>query len=622
MCGRIAQKTQRGITVNRTEHINPKLLFTYLAISVALLVITVFGLRPGTGVAGDVPQSGDSSTVVLAGKTDPYYSLAKKIADEEHTVIVSELDELDTHNPTYVIAVYAPENLTERWLYTLGSHFQKTNTYPALGIITGQSPEKAEQLWERRLSVKAEKSYMASDVERNMGVDQPILVDVSKENQPNSYALNKQALVAALEVADYFHWVRHVSHTRWHWNSEQGDVTDNDVLAAKDVPDLKPAVIYVPSCGSMQLSKPDSIAMAFIEKGAAAYIGNLYSPMSGAYDMRHASYLPARNTWPDFPIGVVAQIQNRMMTRAVYNTPQFFMVGDPRISFLGAAPYTINSDIVTDKRRIEGASDIVGIVPLKIEGGASYAFLSIKGLGASSELDCFYNNDIQTLNLGQDKYVLFVHNGGTFQIELDKNASMLWTLGDAIKDSFDQSWIVIGVVYGELSIGMLALFLAILLFKIWRRNKTITEYLTIFGLGVMLAAVQVAYLFAQMDYYSVSAYVVDYSLPQILLGFIGVFSSTAGGLMLMKDAKSLSVRILGVLVAVLPQLLFTGLYFGVVTFTNLIYKFANPVSIFLWNYATVGMPAIVLLVEIVIVLLSFNFFVTKRDSIQKKMKSF
>ena len=182
-------------------------------------------------------------------------------------------------------------------------------------------------------------------------------------------------------------------------------------------------------------------------------------------------------------------------------------------------------------------------------------------------------------------------------------------MNNILTDAFDHTWVVIGVVYSPLSLVFLLYFASILWFQTLRRKKPIKNYRIIFLTGALLAALQLLHLFAQINDYSVSANITVYTIPEILFGFIGIFSTTAGGLILMKDAGKRIVKIVGLLFSVLPQLLLAGFYFGVITYTNLIFMTSNPVPIFLWNYSGFWMPTIVLLFETSLILAVYHFVI-------------
>lgn len=71
-------------------------------------------------------------------------------------------------------------------------------------------------------------------------------------------------------------------------------------ITPEDVPQLDRAVIGTGSCQTVRPGNPDSIARCFVDQGAAAYSGFVYSPNEG-YLIGEFDGLPFRYTWPDFP---------------------------------------------------------------------------------------------------------------------------------------------------------------------------------------------------------------------------------------------------------------------------------------------------------------------------------
>jgi len=543
-----------------------------------------------------------AETVVVCAPEDPYYELALKITRAEHLELAHNFSNALKFNPRFILLVAAPGNLTEARLLNMGSIFKSTGYYPALGMITGSTIEKAEQLWAWRGLAREGNNYLGTDVEKGQLQFVPAIFDFSGE-EVRQMELNKENLISTLEQADYFYWARHVAADKWHWNTESEDFGESDKLYAADLPALKPAVIHSPSCGSFQPWRSDTISLGFVESGAAAYLGHVHSPMSSGGMMRHGLSVPGVYTWEGFPVGIAAQVQNRMTARFAFNTPLYFMLGDPRVYLSEGQPYQITSDSIRDDgiRVIEGESAVSGILPVRIEDGARYRFLTVGGASASEE-DWFYNNDVQTLDLGGDKYILFHHLGGTFQIALSPEPPFGWVVGDALVDAFDHTWVVIGVVYDLISLVFLAVFAVIVYLKTLRQKKPLASYRAAFLAGGILAVVQVAYALARHNAYSVSANMIQRGIMDYLLGAAGVFSTTAGGLMVMKDTRRRAGKAVGLVLAVLPQVFLSGFYFVVITTTNLVFRFQNPVPIALWNYTGFWMPFIVLLGEAAVIL--------------------
>jgi hypothetical protein len=523
--------------------------------------------------------------VVLSKQSDPYHPLAQRIAHTEKNQITENMTQALELNPRFILLVASPENLTEERLVSIGRMFKRLDTYPALGIITGSTMEKAEQLWMRSALERNSRYYLGSDIEKAHLITKPAIFSIN-ENSETGIALNKNKLTAVLTQADYFYWARHVTADKWFWNTESEDYGEDDKLYASDLPDLNSVVIYTPSCGSFQPWVENSIALGFVDKGAACYIGHVHSPYSNNFLMRHQFTVPGVYTWEEFPLGIMAQVQNRMTARTAHKTPLFFMLGDPRIFLSESMPYQISLDAVSEngKREIVGVSNNEGVLAIKIENGAEYKYLKIVGNAAASDNDLFYNNNLQMLNLGADKYILSHHQGGEFHIKLSHKAPFMWILTDAAIDALDYSWVAIGVIYSPLALVLSVILIAILLVRIFRQKRNLKRYREVFLVGLLFVAVQLTYLLVRKDVYSVSANIVIYPVSRIILGCVGIFASTTGGLILIKDAKKKLVSVLGMLLAVLPQFLLTGFYFANITITNIMLRAKNPTPLWLWNY--------------------------------------
>ncbi len=582
--------------------------------------LSAWAWRNSLNSSKDTPRETIEETVVVSDPADSYHELAQTISQSENLVMVPDFTQALKFNPKFILFVAAPENLTEERLVNIGNTFKSRDDYPALGFITGSTMELAEQLWLRRERAQEGRNYLGTDVEEGQRISEPLIFNLG-EDSGQEIELNKENLIDTLQNADYFYWARHVAANKWHWNTESPDFGENDKLYAEDLPALKPAVIHSPACGSFQPWRDDSIALGFVDHGAAVYIGHLHSPIAGGTFMRQGLLVPGVYTWEGFPIGVMTQIQNKMTTRAVFNTPQYFMLGDPRVYLSKEMPYRIISDTLTEdgSRVILGESEKQGVLPVILEDGAGYEYLKIKGMASAAESDLFYNNNLQTLDLGMDKYILFFHQGGEFRIELSPKAPFLWSLNNLLTDAFDHTWVVIGVVYSPISLFFLALFILILFFKILRPKKTLKELTPIFLAGFLLAALQILHLSAQIDDYSVSSNLVQYTIPEVLLGFVGIFSTTVGGLLMMKEARKALGWISGLVFSVLPQFLLSGFYFGAITYIDLNFRIGNPVPLSLWNYSSFWMPFIVLLFETCVILIVYRYVIVGRKPAGKRL---
>jgi hypothetical protein len=579
-----------------------KILFLIMLPVFYLVIFSLSMSLSKNGLRGDSLNSRmdvGKETLIVSNQSDPYYGLAQKIAYEENLEVVENLTEALGFNPKYILLVASPENFTEERLLSIGSSYKRMDYYPALGIISGSSLENAEQLWRNGKSVHSGENYFGGDVEKGQLIEEPAIYNID-EGYNGKIELNKDNLSAILLQTEYFYWSRHVSEDKWFWNTESKDYGKDDQYFAEDIPKLNSIVIYTPSCGSFQPWTDDSISLGFVDKGAAAYVGHVRSPISNSFFIRHRLAVPGIYSWDEFPLGIAAQIQNKETANMVYNTPLFFMLGDPRIYLLEDKPYQINSDRVNNigRRVITGESNERGILAIKIEGGAAYEYLKTSTTSVSDN-DPFYNNDLQMLNLGADKYILYFHTGGDFRIELFTDTPIIWKLTDPIVDVFDYSWIAIGVVQSPFSLILLVIFTAVVIYKIIRKKTPIRNYRVLFLAGLLYALVRLIYLLTRIGSYTVSASIVEMTIFEIILGFVGVFSSTASGLVMMRTSKKTIGKVIGMILALLPQLLLTGFYFANITLTNIIMR-NNTANLWLWNYKAFWMPLGVLLFEALI----------------------
>ena len=542
------------------------------------------------------------TTVVVAQKADPYYALAEKIAQVEGLELFEEFSGVLELRPKHVILVAAPENLTAEWLLGIGRVYKEEGYYPAVGIISGSTPEKAEQLWARRDLAKANVSYIGGDVEILQHIYEPTIFDISGDAN-RKLPLNRANLVDALRQADYFYYARHTGPRDWSWNEQYGQWTEDDQLRAEHIPELKPIVIYSPTCRPFRPWVEGSIALAFVDKGAAAFLGYLDTPHSEV-TMRHGLAVPGVTSWREFSLGIVAQVQNRMATKYVFDSPQIFMLGDPRIHLSEEQPYRVNADVLLEdgRRAISGESDVNGILSVKIDGGAKYSFLSIRGLTSVSEGDLFYNHKLHTLDLGVDKYILFPHDGGRFDITLAERSPWGWRWRDALWDAFDYAWVVMWLsTYADSNpqtlLVALAVFAGILLYKVVRHKKPLASYSKIFLFALAFALLRLAYYLSRMDAYSVSPNLADYPAWRVGLGSAGVFACVAGGLMIMKYSRRIWVKALGLLLAVSREFWMAGFYLVFITALNTIRPITDNTLLWQLSYDTLWLSLIVLVFE-------------------------
>ena len=252
-----------------------------------------------------------------------------------------------------------------------------------------------------------------------------------------------------------------------------------------------------------------------------------------------------------------------------------------------------------------------------IEGGASYGFMRVKGVTSASDKDPFYNSKLQMLDLGADKYALFLHDGGPFRLELAARAPLGWGL-DALVDALDYSWaamwldtrVVNTTFWAWLSVALGA---AILLWQVWRRKRPLGNYRRIFLAALVFALARLAYFLLRRDAYTVSADLISPTTLQVALGTVGLFAGVSGGLILMKEANKPIGKALGLILALLPQFVLTGFYLGWITLMNLVGQVVVRMTMpWLWKYYILWLPSVALFLELLLLLLLYRPIIGER----------
>ena len=265
-----------------------------------------------------------------------------------------------------------------------------------------------------------------------MGI--PIGLVVDAPTGKSEHPLTKESFVESLSRVDYMTFAGHGGATYL-------GLPDYVRVEAADLPDLAPVVVATASCNTLRPWARGSLALAFVDNGAAAYAGFVYSPISG-YLLGQYRDLAYRHTWPGFTVGEVIRIQNRGTLRSFASFPYFFLLGDPRLHLRGEAPYRLTSDEISAGVRVL-RYDVVpaGVVPVLVSDGAAYEFVEIPGVDSVGEGDPFYNGRIQTGERGDDKLLLIVHEGGPLTIRLGRSPPWHRAVIRPVTDALDHTFV-------------------------------------------------------------------------------------------------------------------------------------------------------------------------------------
>jgi hypothetical protein len=524
------------------------------------LVASLFFAAGSSLATAQDPALVPRKTVVMASHDDPYFPLAEEIARTENLEIVSSFDGAWKQHPEFLLWVVAPANLSDQVFVDLGLAIREQHASVSIGIISGSTLENARLLWQRGAQVRGQRCFAVNGEYPAARVFQGRIRTFAPD-QASPLAMD--ALRAALQRADYLTFTGHGGG--WYLSLAPGNA-----MTARDIPALPPVVVGTASCQTFRPWDQNSIALAFADRGAAAYAGFVYSPNEG-FLIGEFEGLPFRYTWPEYPIGHVMQVQTKGTLRGFAAFPYYHLLGDPRIALQQGPPYRLVGDRETGGGRVLSyAGAPAGIVPVRIPEGAQYRFVEIPGIASAGDNDVFYESRLQAANIGDAKYLLFKHGGGGFTVRLSRHVPLHWTVLDPLRDTLDGVLIGLSQNAGDfLSVVMGALiWIAIgvrVLTKRGRRDRgdVVRVLATAFVIGLGFAAIHGAYGRARVDDVTVNEKPVAFG-P---LAAVGTALVVAGAAWLYLRTRTWLGQAFAILVAILPALIaaaFTAAAVGMV----------------------------------------------------------
>lgn len=480
----------------------------FLPLAVAPVPAPVSALAPETDLA-----------LILADPADPYYVLAQEMADLEDLSIAHSLGEALAAEPAFLLWVVSPGRLSDRAMIDFGLAMRDRPSAVATGIISGATLDDARALWQRAAVVRAERVYAVNAANPSGNIEAGITGGQGSviERLP----LTKTNLVQSLQQADYLTFTGHGS-------SAYLRLDDESTLRAADLPALPPLVVATGSCNTFRPWERDSIALAFVRQGAAAYAGFAYSPNEG-YLMGEFDGLPFRYTWPGFPVGYVVQALNRGTLQGFASLPYYHLLGDPRLAFQAEAPYRLAGSQAGAGSLIQHYVDAPpGMIPVRVPGGARYASVEVPGVGLAWRGEPFYNARLQMVDVGDDKFVLLEHEGGDFTLHLRTRPPWLRAAADVVLDALDGTLLFFQDNGGSLLMLMAgALALAVIVVLLLRHKASPRLLLPAGLIGLVLATMHGLYALARLGHVSVTSKGVDFGLlapaSTFLLGACGAF---------------------------------------------------------------------------------------------------
>jgi hypothetical protein len=503
------------------------------------LLILLIALISAGPVQGSDALAGGPAAAILADPGDPYYALAEEIARQEGLPIWPTLDEALQTDPAFLLWVVSPAYLSDQAMVEYGERMRGRPSSVSMGIISGTTLEDARSLWLRAAEARGEQVFAANAANPSAHI-QPAITAYSPEGT-RVEPLTKANLVRSLREADYLTFTGHGSGRVLRLDAET-------TLGSADLPALPPVVVASGNCNSFRLWEEDSLPLAFARQGAAAFAGYVYSPIEG-YLLGQYSGLPFRYTWPDFPVGHALQVLNRGASQGFAALPYLHLLGDPRLALQAAPPYRLIGDQTAGSvRTLTYSGAPAGVIPVHIPGGARYPFVEIPGVSAAWQGDPFYNARLQMVDIGEDKYILFLHQGGDLELRLRLRPPWGWAAGDLLLDALDNALLFMPQTGGSWLILALAGLAAIPIGWILARRRQIRVVIPALLTGASLAAVHALYVLARLERVTLISKPVQFS-PVALAG---TFLWAALGTALYLSARGRLARACALLVAVLP----------------------------------------------------------------------
>jgi hypothetical protein len=498
-----------------------KLIFIILFVVVALINNNV------TAYAGS--QTG-LDTVILASTDDRYYSLAEEIAATEGIEIFQTLEDAAKAKPVFLLWVIAPENLTENVLMDFSKTLKNLYATISVGIISGKDIVGARRVWTGAKPISNSNFVIVNGTKKNK-ID-PEIVD-NTGTQP----LTKENLLDAIKRAGIIQISMEGAAGSWFDNSLHITVKDSDL------PELDACMIQNYGCSTFRPWTDKSIALACLSKGAIAYCGFVYSSVTGT---RFGDYtkINSLHSWVKFPLGHLVQIQNHAALQSYADIPHYFMLGDPRIYCSSKIPYEVSRDEVVDATRKITLSGLPsGLIPIYIQDGAKFDYVSVSGRSSSSMDSKYFNQYMQMIDINNDKYLIIDNKSNTVTIELQKEVPGLWSLTSNTINFWDS--LIMANQGSSLSLLLASPFLVLLLKGIVRKRYLKRDLIAGAVLAGAIALITLGYVLIRKENIAVSNIPVSINWSFIL----SIFIFTGYGELLYLKAKKLKGKIIAVLTA-------------------------------------------------------------------------
>lgn len=560
-----------------------------LFLAICLISFTESSIQPAS--AADEMPGCDFS--VFADPADPYIVLAEEIAAAEGVQAVNSIHYAMACEPETILWVSSPAFLSEQKIIEAGKYFGGLDQSPMIGIITGSTLDQARELWTRSSQPQtADQLYAANAYAPAAHIYEARLQQMGASGFDQE-ALTIPALQNALSSARYLTFTGHGG------NAFLG-LDDETTFITTDVPEMNGAVVATGSCSTIQPWRENNIALRFVDQGASAYVGFVFSPNEG-YLQGEFSSLPFRYTWPDFPVGEAVLLQAHGAIQGYAGFLYMYMLGDPRQSLQAENAFSPVEDTYAKSVRIIRYENLpAGMIPIRVKSGAAFEYVQvISGRSTSaSDGDRFYNSRVQMLNQRGYKYLLIDHPGGDLTLRLSEKPPFGWSFVDRLLDSLDHT-----LLFGQDSQGDLLDLIFSLIPGAWLVvmliKRKISRRALLAGAVVGLAFTALYGLFAavRMNQITITTKPVVFSL----LSLPGIFLTTSLGTIIFFSARRRIARVVGLAVATFSAWSMALFIFGTYTAINIMFNQRYDFPI-LYNYHSSTMSLITLVVELVVLI--------------------
>jgi uncharacterized MnhB-related membrane protein len=183
------------------------------------------------------------------------------------------------------------------------------------------------------------------------------------------------------------------------------------------------------------------------------------------------------------------------------------------------------------------------LIPIYIEDGAGYEYISVQGLTSSGMDSDFFNSRLQMIDINSNKYIIIDNDSETVTLELRKDSPLIQTAFNNITGFLDS---VITRNQGSsqqflFTLPLLILFLIGLIRKRYSGRQIIAALI----FGTTAALITLCYILVRADHVTVTNIPVKINMPFIA----GLFICAGYGELVYTGAKKHKRKIIAVLAA-------------------------------------------------------------------------